>query len=149
MQNEVLRTAQDNRNDILLSVNDLHTWFELRRFGFVRVGHVRAVDGVSFELKRGEAVAVVGESGCGKSTLAKTILGLERPTSGQIFFDGNKIDDMGGQTLKWYRARVGYVQQDPYGALPPFMNVRRILEEPLVINGVKDKNEENSGSTRP
>lgn len=141
MQNEVLRTAQDNRNDILLSVNDLHTWFELRRFGFVRVGHVRAVDGVSFELKRGEAVAVVGESGCGKSTLAKTILGLERPTSGQIFFDGNKIDDMGGQTLKWYRARVGYVQQDPYGALPPFMNVRRILEEPLVINGVKDKNE--------
>lgn len=141
MQNEVLRTAQDNRNDILLSVNDLHTWFELRRFGFVRVGHVRAVDGVSFELKRGEAVAVVGESGCGKSTLAKTILGLERPTSGQIFFDRKGIEDMGGQTLKWYRARVGYVQQDPYGALPPFMNVRRILEEPLVINGVKDKDE--------
>lgn len=141
MQNEVLRSTEDMQDDVLLSVRDLHTWFELRRWGFVRVGHVRAVDGVSFDLKRGEAVAVVGESGCGKSTLAKTILGLERPTSGEIFFDGKEIDDMAAETMRWYRARVGYVQQDPYGALPPFMNVRRILEEPLIINGIKDKNQ--------
>ena len=66
--------------DVLLQVEDLHTWFELRRWGFARVGHVRAVDGVSFELKRGETVAIVGESGCGKSSLAKTILGLHRAT---------------------------------------------------------------------
>ena len=96
---------------------------------------------MSFHFNAPEATAVVGESGCGKSTPAKTILGLERPTSGEIFFDGKEIDDMAAETMRWYRARVGYVQQDPYGALPPFMNVRRILEEPLIINGIKDKNQ--------
>lgn len=115
---------------MLLSIKDLHTWFELRRWGFVRVGFVRAVDGVDFALKRGEAVAVVGESGCGKSTLAKTILGLYSPTKGEVVFDGKRLDG----ALQWYRSQVGYVQQDPYGALPPFMSVRRILEEPLRIN---------------
>ncbi|MDQ7848991.1 MAG: ABC transporter ATP-binding protein [Armatimonadota bacterium] len=121
-------------DDVLLSVRDLHTWFELRRLGFVRVGWVRAVDGVSFDLLRGEAVAVVGESGCGKSTLAKTILGLHPPTRGEIVFDGRRVH--GSEDLRWYRSRVGYVQQDPYGALPPFMPAQRILEEPLLINGV-------------
>ncbi len=121
-------------DDVLLSVRDLHTWFELRRLGFVRVGWVRAVDGVSFDLLRGEAVAVVGESGCGKSTLAKTILGLHPPTRGEIVFDGRRVH--GAEDLRWYRSRVGYVQQDPYGALPPFMPAQRILEEPLLINGV-------------
>lgn len=124
---------------VLLSVRGLHTWFELRRWGFVRVGFVRAVDGVNFELPRGEAVAVVGESGCGKSTLAKTILGLHLPTKGEIVFDGRAV--RGEEDLRWYRSRVGYVQQDPYGALPPFMNVQRILEEPLVINGLSGREE--------
>jgi len=121
----------------LLSVRGLHTCFELRRWGFIRVGHVRALDGVSFELGRGEAVAIVGESGSGKSTLAKTILGLHLPTKGEIFFDGRTV--RGQEDLQWYRSHVGYVQQDPYGALPPFMNVQRILEEPLLINGVTPK----------
>lgn len=125
---------QDN---VLLSVQGLHTWFELRRWGFIRVGFVRAVDGVDFVLRRGEAVAVVGESGSGKSTLTKTILGLVLPTKGEIVFDGRPVH--GADDLRWYRARVGYVQQDPYGALPPFMNVQRILEEPLVINGVGNR----------
>ena len=123
----------------LLEVRDLHTWFELRRFGFIRVGHVRAVDGVTFSLRRGEAVAIVGESGCGKSSLAKTILGLHAPTAGEVYFDGRRIDPK--RDLTWYRAQVGYVQQDPFGALPPFMNVRRILEEPLIVNGIKDPSE--------
>lgn len=129
-------TPSDN---VLLSVRDLRTWFELRRWGFLRVGHVRAVDGVNFALRRGESVAVVGESGCGKSTLAKTILGLVMPTEGQIAFDGRVVN--GRADLRWYRSRVGYVQQDPYGALPPFMNVHRILEEPLVINRVNPREE--------
>src|SRR5512146_2226763 len=68
----------------LLEVRDLHTWFELRKWGFGRAGFVRAVDGVSFELPHGEAVAFVGESGCGKSSLARTILGLYRPTKGEV-----------------------------------------------------------------
>lgn len=125
---------QDN---VVLSVKDLRTWFELRRWGFVRVGFVRAVDDVSFELRRGEAVAIVGESGCGKSTLTKTILGLHLPTEGEIRFEGRKVHGL--EDLRWYRSRVGYVQQDPYGALAPFMNVQRILEEPLVVNGVADE----------
>jgi peptide/nickel transport system ATP-binding protein len=118
------------KNDVLLSVKDLHTHFELRRGVFGRAGFVRAVDGVSFELRRGEAVAVVGESGCGKSTLARTVLGLYRPTKGQVIFEGRPLDG----DLRWYRRQIGYVQQDPYGALPPFMDVHRILMEPLVIN---------------
>jgi peptide/nickel transport system ATP-binding protein len=125
----------------LLSVRDLHTWFELRRWGFLRVGFVRAVDGVSFDLARGEAVAFVGESGCGKSSLARTLLGLYRPTRGEIEFEGGRVADLGGTALHRFRARVGYVQQDPYGALPPFMDVRRILAEPLIVHGVADRAE--------
>jgi peptide/nickel transport system ATP-binding protein len=120
----------------LLSVRDLHTWFELRQWGFLRVGSVRAVDGVTFDLKRGESVAFVGESGCGKSSLARTILGLHRPTRGDVVFEGRSLGALDGAALKDYRGRVGYVQQDPYGALPPFMDVRRILSEPLIVHGV-------------
>ncbi|MFU8857145.1 MAG: ABC transporter ATP-binding protein [Deferrisomatales bacterium] len=119
----------------ILSVRELHTWFELRQWGFLRVGWVRAVDGVSFELERGEAVAVVGESGCGKSSLARTVLGLHRPTRGDVVFEGRSLGTLDTAERKAYRARVGYVQQDPYGALPPFMDVRRILYEPLIVHG--------------
>jgi peptide/nickel transport system ATP-binding protein len=125
----------------LLSVQDLHVWFELRRFGFGRAGHVRAVDGVSFDLNQGDAVAVVGESGCGKSSLMKTILGINIPTKGDIVYKGNKMSAYSRKELRWYRSQVGYVQQDPYGALPPFMTIERILEEPLIVNGVKSKAE--------
>jgi len=118
----------------LLSVRNLRTEFELRRWVFARAGFVRAVDAVSFELKRGEAIAVVGESGCGKSSLAKTILGLYRPAQGEVLFEGKRLNSFNAEELRWYRSQIGYVQQDPYGALPPFMNVRRILEEPLIVN---------------
>ena len=130
-----------NRNGSLLSIQDLHVWFELRRFGFGHAGYVRAVDGVSFELDNGEAVAVVGESGCGKSSLMKTILMINTPTQGDIVYGGKSLSEFSRADLKWYRSQVGYVQQDPYGALPPFMNIESILEEPLIINGVKDKKE--------
>lgn len=127
------------QGDVLLSVRGLRTEFELRRWVFGRAGFVRAVDRVSFELKRGEAIAVVGESGCGKSTLAKTILGLYRPAQGEVLFEGKRLDGLNARDMRWYRSQVGYVQQDPYGALPPFMTVRRILEEPLVINRAGSK----------
>jgi peptide/nickel transport system ATP-binding protein len=127
--------------NVLLAIQDLRVWFELRRFGFGIVGHVRAVDGVDFDLHLGEAIAVVGESGCGKSSLMKTILGINVPTEGRVIFDGKDVSEMGRRGLNWYRSQVGYVQQDPFGALPPFMNVRRILEEPLIIGGVKNREE--------
>jgi len=123
----------------LLSIRDLHVWYELRRFGFGHAGYVKAVDGVNFDLASGETVAVVGESGCGKSSLMKTILGLNIPTSGEVIFDGQNLSELKGADLRDYRFQVGYVQQDPYGALPPFMNIQKILEEPLIISGMKDK----------
>lgn len=132
-----------SQNAPLLSVQDVHTWFELRRFGFGRAGYVRAVDGVSFDLRRGEAVAVVGESGCGKSSLMKTILGLHKPTRGDVIFDGQKLSELDREGIRWYRSQVGYVQQDPFGALAPFMTIRRILEEPLLVQKVRDNNERN------
>ncbi|MCL4273334.1 MAG: ABC transporter ATP-binding protein [Anaerolineales bacterium] len=135
------RVADANEKDNLLEIRGLRVWFELRRFGFGHAGYVRAVDGVNFDLARGEAIAVVGESGCGKSSLMKTILGLNKPTEGNITFDGNKMENFSRSAMRWYHSSVGYVQQDPYGALPPFMSIMRILEEPLIINGVKDKAE--------
>ena len=125
----------------LLSVQNLRVWYELRKWGFGLAGYVRAVDNVSFDLHQGEAIAVVGESGCGKSSLMRAILGLVRPREGKILFQGRDIFAEGRAGLRWYRMQVGYVQQDPYGALPPFMSVRRILEEPLILAGIKDRKE--------
>jgi len=136
-----MNTPHINDTRPLLSISDLHVWYELRRFGFGHAGYVRAVDGVSFDLAEGETVAVVGESGCGKSSLMKTILGLNTPTRGDVVFDQEKLSTLKGNSLRDYRFKIGYVQQDPYGALPPFMNVQRILEEPLIISGMKNRDE--------
>lgn len=125
----------------LLRVDDLHVWYELKKFGFGHAGYVRAVDGVSFDLQQGEAMACVGESGCGKSSLMKAILGLNWPTKGDVIFDNTPLTGVQGSDLRLYRAKIGYVQQDPFGALPPFMPIRRILEEPMIVNGISDKEE--------
>lgn len=128
----------DTQRDVLLSIDDLHVWFELRRFGFGHAGYVKAVDGVTFDLHYGETIAIVGESGCGKTSLMKTILGLNTPTRGKIMFEDKNVGELAGEALRDYRSKIGYVQQDPFGALAPFMNVQRILEEPLIINGITD-----------
>lgn len=133
--------AQTPSGEPLLAIRDLHTWFELRKWGFGHAGYVQAVDGVSFDLYPGQAVAIVGESGCGKSTLMKTILGIHRPTKGDVVFEGRSVSALNGADLRWYKSQVGYVQQDPFGALPPFMSIEKILEEPLLVNGVRDHNE--------
>ena len=127
--------------DTLLSVQDLRVWFELRKFGFGHAGYVRAVDNVSFDLKRKETIALVGESGCGKSSLMKTILGINVPTKGDILYEGRPMTSFSRKELNWYRSKVGYVQQDPYGALAPFMNIKSIMEEPMIVQGIKDKKE--------
>ncbi len=139
-QEQVTGKKLDTRK-VMLDIDNLHVWFELRRFGFGHAGYVRAVDGVSFKLHGGETIAVVGESGCGKSSLMKTILGLYKPTEGKVVFDNKDLAELDRKGMHWYHSHVGYVQQDPYGALPPFMNVQRILEEPLIVGGVKSKEE--------
>lgn len=126
----------------LLYVENLKKYFEVKRgiFGGRRI-YVKAVDGVSLTLARGETISLVGESGCGKTTLGKTILRLYEPTDGKILFDGKDITHLGLKELKWYRRETGLIQQDPFGALPPFMTVKRILEEPLLIHGFKNREE--------
>lgn len=133
--------TQPHKKDVLAAVQDLHVRFELRQWGFIKAGSVSAVNGVSFNLLRGESVAFVGESGCGKSSLARALIGLHPPSQGEIVFEGRHLHGLNKNELKRYRSRVGYVQQDPFGALPPFMTIRRALSEPLIIHGVKNRME--------
>mgnify|MGYP006423385223 CR=1 FL=1 len=137
-ENQPLQAAS---KEPMLVVDKLQTHFELRQWGLLRIGSVQAVDNVSFSLDAGESATIVGESGCGKSTLARTLLGLYRPTSGDVRFAGTSLANLRNKDLKSYRAHIGYVQQDPYGALPPFMDIRRILDEPLIVHGIRESRE--------
>jgi len=97
---------------------------------------VHAVDDVSFEVKRGEVLALVGESGCGKSTLALALMGLEKPTSGQIVIEGQDITPLRGQGLKRMRRNIQMIFQDPYESLNPMMTIGDIVAEPLIVHGL-------------
>jgi peptide/nickel transport system ATP-binding protein len=115
----------------LLQVNDLKKHFRVRGGMFSRQAFVYAVDGVSFEIARGETLSLVGESGCGKSTVGRAILRLFDVTAGQIVLDGQRIDDLPPGSLRSMRRRVQVVFQDPYSSLNPRMRVRDILAEPI------------------
>jgi oligopeptide transport system ATP-binding protein len=97
-------------------------------------GTVRAVDGVSFSIRRGETLGLVGESGCGKTTTGRCILQLERPTSGQVIFEGRDLTTLEGTELRQARRRMGVIFQDPYSSLNPRMTVGQIVEEPIAVH---------------
>ncbi|MEY9183692.1 peptide/nickel transport system ATP-binding protein [Bradyrhizobium sp. USDA 326] len=116
----------------LLQVNDLKKHFPVKTGLFGRKSEfVYAVDGVSFEIARGETLSLVGESGCGKSTVGRAILRLFEITSGQVILDGQRIDDAAPSTMRQMRRRVQVVFQDPFSSLNPRMRVRDILAEPI------------------
>jgi oligopeptide transport system ATP-binding protein len=122
-------------SNILLEAKNLRKHFPITK-GFIRrevAGWIRAVDGVSFSVNRGETFGLVGESGCGKTTTAKLILLLEQPTSGSILFRGEDISALPETGLKEYSTSVQAVFQDPYGSLDPRMKVGDIISEPLVV----------------
>ena len=99
--------------------------------------YVHAVDGIDLNLKRGEVLALVGESGCGKSTLALTLMGLEKPTSGKIIFDGEEITHADDRARKRLRQRIQMIFQDPYESLNPTQTIEEIVAEPLVVHGLE------------
>src|SRR5215212_10162840 len=126
-----------NENDTLLQVDDLMMHFPIYRGVIQRqVGAVRAVDGVSFNIKRGETLGLVGESGCGKSTTGRTILQLYRPTSGSVHFENIDLVHLKGEELRKIRRKMQMIFQDPYASLNPRMTVADIVGEPLIVHDV-------------
>lgn len=122
--------------EALLSVKNLKKHFPVRARGVFRAPRqvVKAVDGVSFDIGPGQTLAIVGESGCGKSTTANVILGLEKPTSGEVRLDGKNVHTLRGADYRAYRRRMQTVFQDPWSSLNPRMRVSEIVGEPLLIN---------------
>jgi peptide/nickel transport system ATP-binding protein len=124
-------------SDDLVRVENLKVHFSPGGTVFGKRGNdVRAVDGVSFEIKRGETLGLVGESGCGKTTVGRTILRLYDPTEGHIYFEGNDIAKLGGSELRRLRKRMQMVFQDPYSSLNPRQNVGNAIAEPLNVHGI-------------
>ncbi|MDA8592424.1 ATP-binding cassette domain-containing protein [Planctomycetota bacterium] len=120
----------------LLEVRDLHKHFEVGSPGLFggQQEILRAVDGVSFELGRGETLGLVGESGCGKSTCARTLVGLYPPTSGQVLYEGEEISSLSHRDRAPFRRKIQMIFQDPYASLDPRQTVSSILTEPLRIH---------------
>lgn len=131
-------TTTTSRDNILLDVQHLRMWFPINRGIIIQrtVGYVKAVDGISFFVRRGETMGLVGESGCGKSTTGRAILQLYRPTSGEVYFDGHDLCKMRGEDLRRMRRRMQMIFQDPYASLNPRMTVGNIIGEPLEVHGI-------------
>ena len=124
-------------SEVLLQVDQLVKHFSIGG-GIVggHAGQVRAVDGVSFSIRRGETLGLVGESGCGKTTTGRCILLLERPTSGRIMFEGVDLVTLDEAALRAVRRRIQVIFQDPYSSLNPRMTIGQILAEPLEVHGI-------------
>ena len=124
-------------NEVLLRVEDLKMHFPIYRGVFQRqVGAVRAVDGISFDVYRGETLGLVGESGCGKSTTGRAILQLYKPTAGNVHFDGKDLVKLKGEEMRQMRRKMQMIFQDPYASLNPRMTVGQLVGEPLQVHNV-------------
>ena len=128
----------DGKREVLVQVRNLKKYFPITA-GIIfqrQIGAVKAVDGVSFDIYRGETLGLVGESGCGKSTTGRTILQLYRPTEGSVVFEGQELTTLKGEDLRKMRRRMQMIFQDPYASLNPRMSVGRIIGEPLQVHKV-------------
>jgi oligopeptide transport system ATP-binding protein len=126
------------RPDNLVSIKEMKMYFPITQ-GIIfqkKVGDIKAVDGISFDIKRGETLGLVGESGCGKSTTGRAILQLHRPTSGAVEFEGQDLTTLKGEDLRKMRRHIQMIFQDPYASLNPRMTVGNIVSEPLEVHNI-------------
>ena len=124
--------------DPILKVEHLQTWYPLKKGIFGRVyDHVKAVDDVSLEVYEGETLGLVGESGCGKTTLGRSILRLQEPTGGKVWFDGTEITSLSAKALRDFRKQAQIVFQDPYSSLNPRIRIGEAIAEPLKVHGIE------------
>ena len=133
----------ENGLETLAQVRGLVKHFPITR-GTIRkrvVGQIRAVDGVSFDLYRGETLGLVGETGSGKTTVGRTMLRLYEPTAGEVIFDGVDLMTMKGKDLDRMRRRISMIFQDPFASLNPRMTIGSIVGEPLIVHGAGNKKE--------
>lgn len=128
-------------DNVLLEVKNLKKYYEISQGMFKEKIYVRAVDDVSFSIRKGETFALVGESGCGKSTTGRTLLRLMNPTDGEVLFDGENIEKLPYQNMRSLRKRMQMVFQDPYASLNPKKTIRQILMEPLKVHKKYEKAE--------
>ena len=137
-QTSTMETIESDNQDPLVSIKDMQVYFPVTAGLLVqrKVADVKAVDGISFSVKRGETLGLVGESGCGKSTTGKAILQLNRPTKGSVEFAGTDLTTVKGRHLRSFRRRMQMIFQDPYASLNPRMSVGSIVSEPLTIHGL-------------
>jgi len=125
-------------NGVLLNIENLKMWFPITQ-GIViqrHIGDIKAVDGVSFFIRHGETLGLVGESGCGKSTTGRAILQLYRPTAGDVYFEGENLCQLKGEKLRRMRRKMQMIFQDPYASLNPRMTVGNIVGEPLEVHNI-------------
>ncbi len=136
-----------DKTDYIMELQNIQKWFPVRKQGLKEIftaqrSWVKAVDGVSFGIRRGEIFGLVGESGCGKTTTGKLIMKLEEPTAGKMTLDGNDVTHISRQELERYRRNVQMVFQDPYASMNPRFKIRDVLAEPLIIHKMgKDRTE--------
>ncbi len=133
--------SEEEASDVLLAVRDLKTYFPLGKGWLGRRDWVRAVDGVNFDLRRGEVLGLVGESGSGKTTLGRTVLRLVEPTDGSIRLDGVDFLALKGKALRQVRRRLQVVFQDSYASLSPRMQIGQIVAEPLKLHHIVARGE--------
>ena len=146
---EEIKKTPDTENEYLLEVKDLVKWFPIKSSFFKQtIGNVRAVDGISFKIKRGQTMGLVGESGCGKSTAGRTILRLLEKTSGEVWFDGKEIFSLSKEELRRMRPRMQIVFQDPYSSLSPRLPVGEIIGEAVREHGIVPPEEYDDYITR-
>jgi len=137
-----MSTPSKSDQPILLEVKNLKTWFPIRRGLLQRtVGHVKAVDDVSFHVRRGETLGLVGESGCGKTTVGRTLLRLIPNSGGDVRFDGKDVFGASALDMRRLRREMQIIFQDPGGSLNPRMRVGRIVGEPLEVHGLSSGDE--------